>query len=318
MRGAKLNFENHLDRFRTLVGVALLLMAGVFAHAGFAQGERPKTFSTPEEAAQVLYTAARNNDEEVLLEIFGANGRQILHSGDKREDAESRATFLREYEEMHRLVQEPDRTVTLYIGAKNWPVPVPIVNKAGSWFFDTSRGMQEILFRRIGRNEISAIQLCRALAEAQKEYFQEHHAYAQKIFSNEGKHDGLYWEASDHQPTSPVGPLIAQAVADGYAVRRESAIPYWGYFFRILTSQGRNAPGGAKSYVTEGKMKGGFAFVAYPAEYRSSGVKTFLVGTDGVVYEKDLGKNTEAIASSMKQFNPDPTWQETEDEQGLQ
>lgn len=318
MRGAKLNFENHVDRFRMLVGVALLLTAGILAKRGVAQEKGQQTFSTPEGASHALYTAARNNDEKALLEIFGAEGKQVLYSGDEAEDAESRATFLKGYEEMLRLVQEPDGTVTLYIGAKNWPIPIPLVSRGKGWYFDTEAGKQEILFRRIGRNELSAIQICRELVSAQKKFWQQEHAYAQRIFSDEEKHDGLYWEVSGNQPESPIGPLVAKAAADGYAVNRGGAIPYRGYFFRIFTSQGKHAPGGAKSYVAEGKMSGGFAFVAYPAEYRSSGVKTFLVGADGLLFEKDLGKNTEAIASAMKQFNPDSTWQKTEGAQGIQ
>lgn len=215
---------------------------------------------------------------------------------------------------MHRYVKEPDGTVALYIGAKNWPAPIPLVSKGNVWYFDTEAGMQEILFRRIGRNEMSAIQICRELAAAQKEFSQEEHEYAQKLFSDEGEHNGLYWETSGKQAESPIGPLVARADTDGYAVKRGAAIPYRGYFFRILTGQGKNAPGGAKSYIATGKMTGGFAFVAYPAEYRSSGVKTFLVRTDGVVFEKDLGKNTEALARSMKRFNPDSTWQTTQEQ----
>jgi hypothetical protein len=216
---------------------------------------------------------------------------------------------------MYRLVKESDGTATLYIGAKNWPVPIPIVNTGAVWHFDTEAGMQEILFRRIGRNEISAIHTCRELAAAEREFSQEHHEYAQKIFSDEGKHNGLYWRIAENQAESPVGPLVAQAVTDEYTGNRGgSAVPYRGYFFHILTSQGENAPGGAKSYIADGRMTGGSAFVAYPAEYRSAGVKTFLVNSDGVIFEKDLGKDTKAIARSMKQFNPDSTWQRTEEE----
>jgi hypothetical protein len=319
MQGAKLNFENHHDRFRTSVRVALLLTTGILATLGGAQEKGQKTFSTPEAASQALYTAARNNDDKMLLEIFGTEGKEILYSGDRAEDAQSRTTFLKGYEEMHRIVQEPDGTVTLYIGAKNWPIPIPLINKGNDWYFDTEAGKQEILFRRIGRNEISAIQICKELATAQKEFWHKQHVYAQRIFSGEGKHDGLYWEASGNQAEeSPIGPLVARAAADGYAVKRGGAIPYRGYFFRILTTQGNNASGGAKSYIVDGKMTGGFAFVAYPAEYRLSGVKTFLVSVDGVVFEKDLGKDTEAIAGSIRQFNPDRSWQKAEGAPSIQ
>lgn len=313
MRRAKWNFEKHLDRFRKLVPIALLLTSGILENQAMAQEKGQKTFSTPVEASEALYTTAKSNDETELLEIFGPRGKEILYSGDEAEDAESRATFLQGYEEMHRLVEEPNGTVSLYIGARNWPVPIPIVKKQNDWYFDTEAGKQEILFRRIGRNEISAIQICRQLAAAEKEFSQKNHEYAAQIFSDEGKHNGLYWEASSSQPESPIGPLVALAAADGYAVKRRGTIPYRGYFFRILTSQGKNAPGGAKSYFAGGKMTSGFAFVAYPAEHRSSGVKTFLVRTDGVVFEKDLGENTQAVAASMKRFNPDSTWGRAED-----
>lgn len=319
MQGAKFNFENRHDRCRTAVRVVLLLATGILANLGGAQEIGQKTFSTPDAAGQALYTAARNKDEKTLLEIFGAKGKQILYSGDEAEDAQSRMTFLNGYEEMHRIVQEPDGTVTLYIGAKNWPVPIPLINGKNGWYFDTAAGQQEILFRRIGRNEISVIQICRELAAAQEEFFHEQHVFAQRIFSGEGKHDGLYWDASGNQvEESPIGPLVARAAADGYAIKFGGAIPYRGYFFRTLTTQGKNASGGAKSYIVDGKMTGGFAFVAYPAEYRLSGVKTFLVSMDGVVLEKDLGKDTAAIASSMTQFDPDPSWQSAEGVPSLQ
>jgi hypothetical protein len=206
--------------------------------------------------------------------------------------------------------------VTLYIGARNWPAPIPIISKGKGWYFDTKAGKDEILFRRIGRNEMSAIEICRELVRAEQEYLQQHHEYAQKFFGDEGQHNGLYWEIADNRGESPVGPLLAQAVTDPevYARRSGVAVPYRGYLFHMLTSQGNNAPGGAKDYRIGVKMTEGFAFVAYPAEYRSSGVKTLLVSADGVVFEKDLGQKTKAIAKSMFQFNPDSTWQKTEEE----
>ena len=312
---SKLNFKKHLDRFRELAKVALLVMSVILANLVMAQEKGQKTFSTAEEASQALYTAAKNNDVSALLELFGRIGSQIIYSGDEAEDAQSRAEFLQGYKERHRLVKEGDGTVILYIGSKNWPSPIPLVNKGEVWYFDTEAGTQEILFRRIGFNEISAVQTCRQLAAAEKEFWQQYHEYAQEIFSDKGQHNGLYWQVAEGQPESPIGPLVAQAVAEGYTRDREgSPIPYRGYFFHILNSQGENAGGGAKSYIVAGRMTGGFAFVAYPAEYRSSGVKTFLVSTDGVVFEKDLGENTEAIARSMKEFNPDSTWQQTGEE----
>ena len=280
-----------------------------------AQQPGQKTFSSPEDASHALVTAAQNNDEKAMLDILGRDGKQIVSSGDDAEDAESRANFVRRYQEMHRLVKEPDGTTVLYIGAENWPTPIPLVNKGNAWYFDTDAGKQEILYRRIGRNEMSTIRVCQELVAAQKEYSADHNEYAQKIFSDEGQHNGLYWKASGEH-LSPIGPLVAAAVTESYAKSRDSApTPYRGYYYHILTRQGKNAPGGAKAYVVNGKMTGGFAFVAYPAEYRSSGVMTFLVSEDGVVYQKDLGKKTEVLAKSMKEYNPDSTWQKSEEQQ---
>jgi hypothetical protein len=196
-------------------------------------------------------------------------------------------------------------------------LPIPLVNKGNSWYFDTAAGKKEIIYRRVGRNEISTIHVCQQLVAAQKEYYSTHHSeYAQRIFSDDGQHDGLYWKAAAGEPKSPIGPLVASAVDDGYAKSRSgNPTPYRGYYYHILTSQGKNVPGGAKSYSVNGKMTEGFAFVAYPAEYRSSGVMTFVVGKDGVVYRKDLGPNTATVAKALKSFNPDSTWKKDEDQQ---
>jgi len=188
------------------------------------------------------------------------------------------------------------------------------VNKNGSWYFDTEAGKKEILYRRIGRNEISTISVCHELVAAQKEYSAQHNEYAQKIYSDEGQHNGLYWKAAEGEPQSPIGPLVAAAVAEGFAPSRSDApTPYRGYYYHMLSRQGVNGSGGAKSYIVNGKMTGGFAFVAYPAEYRSSGVMTFIVSQDGVVYQKDLGPKTGALAKAMKEFNPNSGWQKAEE-----
>jgi len=306
----------HRANLANLAAVVILLTA-CFATRSMGQQAGQKTFSSPEEAANALFAAAQNNDEKAMLELLGPDGKEIVSSGDQAEDTRNRANFARRYEEMSRLVKEPNGTVTLYIGERNWPYPIPLVNKGSLWYFDTDAGKNEILFRRIGWNEMSAIRICQELAAAQKEYYsQQNNEYAQKIFSDQGKHDGLYWKAADNESQSPIGPLVAWAVAQEYAESRGSApVPYRGYYFHILTRQGKNATGGAKSYIVNGKMTGGFAFVAYPAEYRSSGVMTFLVSGDGVVYEKDLGKKTESIAKSLKEYNPDSRWKKTEAEQ---
>jgi hypothetical protein len=282
-----------------------------------AQQQGQRTFSSPEAASSALVNALQNNDEKAMLDIFGPDGKQIASSGDETEDAETRANFVQRFQEMHRLMKEPDGTTTLYIGAKNWPTPIPLVNKGNTWYFDTDAGKKEILYRRIGRNEISTIRVCQELVAAEKEYYSTQHSeYAKNIFSDEGKHNGLYWKVAGGEPQSPIGPLVASAVAEGYTKGQNGPpTPYRGYYYHILTRQGKNGPGGAKDYVANGKMTGGFAFVAYPAEYRSSGVMTFIVGEDGVVYQKDLGKKTGALAKAMKQYNPNSGWQKAEEQQ---
>jgi Protein of unknown function (DUF2950) len=317
MRRTKLNFDrSHWANLFELTAFAILLM-GCFPLRSIAQQPGQRTFSSPEEASNALITAVQSNDEKAMLDLLGPHAKQIISSGDEAEDANSRANFVQKYREMHRLVKEPDGTTTLYIGAKNWPTPIPLVQKAGSWYFDTDAGKKEILYRRIGRNEISAIRVCQELVAAENEYHDMRHGeYAEKMLSDEGQHNGLYWHAAAGAPQSPIGPLVASAVAEGYAGESKSALtPYRGYYFRVLTLQGKNAAGGAKSYVVSGKMTEGFAFVAYPAEYRSSGVMTFIVGSDGIVYEKDLGKETGVVAKVMEKYDPDATWHKAQEAQ---
>ncbi len=316
MRRTKLNFDKfHWANLSKLAVVAILLTV-CFSTCSMAQQPGQKTFSSAEDASNALVTAAQSNDEKAMLDILGPDGKQIVSSGDETEDANSRANFVKRYQEMHRLVKEPDGTTVLYIGAHNWPYPIPLVNKGNSWYFDTEAGKKEILYRRIGRNELSAIRVCQELVAAEKEYSAQYKEYAQKIFSDEGQHNGLYWKAAEDEPQSPIGPLVATAVAHGYAKNPEGApTPYRGYYFHILTRQGKNAQGGAKNYIVNGKMTEGFAFVAYPAEYRSSGVMTFIVNEDGIVYEKDLGRRTDVLAKAMKEYVPGPSWQKAEEQQ---
>ena len=312
MRRTKLNFDKfHWANLSKLAVVALLLTV-CFPTRSMAQQPGQRTFSSAEDASNALVTAAQSNDEKAMLDVLGPEGKQIVSSGDETEDAQSRANFVKRYQEMHRLVKEPDGTTVLYIGAHNWPSPIPLVNKGNSWYFDTEAGKKEILYRRIGRNELSAIRVCQELVAAEKEYSAQHSEYARKIFSDEGRHNGLYWKAANSEPQSPIGPLVASAFAKS---QDGAPAPYRGYYYLILTRQGKNGPGGAKSYIVNGKMTEGFAFAAYPAEYRSSGVMTFLVNQDGVVYEKDLGKRTDVLAKAMKEYNPNPSWQKTGDQQ---
>jgi hypothetical protein len=317
MRRAKLIFEKLQWITLAKLAVVTILLTGCLPTSSIAQQQGQKTFSTAEDASNALVTAAQSNDENAMLDILGPDAKQIVSSGDETEDADNRANFVQRYQQMHRLVKEPDGTTTLYTGAENWPVPIPLVNTGNLWYFDTDAGTKEILYRRIGENEISTIRVCQELVAAEKEYYSaQHNEYAQKVFSDSGQHNGLYWKVADGEAQSPIGPLVASAVAEGYTKTQDGApTPYRGYYYRVLARQGKSGPGGAKSYIVNGKMTGGFAFVAYPAEYRSSGVMTFIVNADGVVYQKDLGKKTDVLAKAMKEYSPNSSWQTAEDEQ---
>ncbi len=317
MRRTKLKLDRfHWANLSKLTVVAILLTGCIPARSA-AQQQGQKTFSSAEDASQALFSAVRSGDERAMLEILGSDARQIVSSGDAAEDAQSRTNFAQRYQEMHRLVREPDGTTSLYIGAENWPTPIPLMNRGNAWYFDTDAGKQEILFRRVGENELSTIRICQELVAAEKEYGSAHrNEYAQKILSDEGQHNGLYWKAADGEAQSPIGPLVASAVTEDNARDREGTpTPFRGYYFHILARQGKNGPGGAKNYVVDGKMTAGFAFVAYPAEYGTSGVMTFVVSEDGEVYQKDLGEKTASMARSMKEYNPNTSWKRAEDQQ---
>ena len=272
-----------------------------------------RTFSSAAEASRALFRAAQAGDPTALLKIFGPDGKEIVSSGDPVEDKNSRDQFVRKYQEMNRLVEEPDGTVRLYIGAENWPLPIPLVNHNGAWYFNTGAGKEEILLRRIGRNEIAAMRICQELVDAQKEYYAEApdgevKQYAQKFVSDEGKHNGLYWKIGRGESESPIGPHLAYAGGDTQPADSNSGVkPFYGYYFQILTKQGEHADE-AKNYVANGKMTEGFAFLAYPAQYATSGVMTFMVSQDGVIYQKDLGPNTANLAKALSVYDPDKTW----------
>ena len=318
MQRRNLNIDTWYRAMLREFAALAILLAGCFPASSLAQQPGQKTFQSAEEASNSLIAAMQSKNEKALLEFLGPDGKQIVSSGDAIEDLHTRADFVQRYLEMHRLVNEPDGTTVLYIGARNWPTPIPLVHNANGWYFDTEAGRREILYRRIGRNEMSAIRVCQELAAAEHEYHDAQHSqYAQAIFSDEGQHNGLYWKVAAGEPQSPIGPLVANAVAHGYAPGRSgAATPYRGYYFRILTMQGKHASGGARQYIVNGKMTEGFAFVAYPAEYRSSGVMTFIVGGDGVVYQRDLGKATDEIASSMNAYDPDSSWKRAVESSG--
>jgi hypothetical protein len=255
------------------------------------------------------------------LAILGPGGKELTSSGDEVADKEGREKFLNAYDEMNKLEQESADKIVLHVGTDDWPLPIPIVEKDNKWIFDTKAGKEEILNRRIGRNELNVIEVLHAYVDAQREYASSDCKgggvveFAQKFISTEGKHDGLYWEAKEGEEMSPLGPLVAQAANEGYAEKAEGInfSPFHGYYYKILKGQGKHATGGIYDYVVKGKMILGFALVAYPAQYGNSGVMAFIVNQEGVIYQKDLGKNTEKIAKAMKKFDPDKTWKKVEE-----
>ncbi len=276
-----------------------------------------QTFSSAGEASQALVTALQSDDRKSLLTLLGPGATGILSSGDETEDKENREQFVQKYQQMHRLLTEPDGTTTLYIGAENWPTPIPLVHEGNTWHFNTAAGEQEILYRRIGNNELTVIHVCHELVDAEKEYDAQPHdgdserQYAQKILSDSGKHNGLYWKPASGESASPLGPFVAAAEREGYAEDgTQKPQPFHGYYFRVLKGQGTH--GNAGNYVMGGKMTRGFAFLAFPAEYRSSGVMTFLVDQDGIVYEKDLGHKTPEITKSLARYDRGATWRKAD------
>jgi len=302
-------------RFAKATLVALLL--GASFEPLLAQQPGQQTFASPQDAAHALFVAMQSQDEQSALRVLGPAAQEVLSSGDATEDSDARAGFVVRYQAMHRFVTEPSGSVILIVGAENWPFPIPLVNNQGKWYFDTDAGKDEILFRRIGKNELAAEDALQNLIEAQKEYFRNPPAgianqFAQKLVSSEGRHDGLYWHGAYDEFYSPINALIAYAYGTSSRNSVGDPVPYNGYFFRILTKQGPHAKGGAKNYIVDGVMTGGFAFVAYPAEYRTSGVMTFIVDESGTIYEKDLGPNTTKTAEAMTAYDPDSTWHEAD------
>jgi len=299
-------------RFSVSLAGLILLTSWTIA---WAATPAQKHFETPEEAVQSLIDAVRKGDTQGMVDILGPASGPLVSSGDKVADQRARDAFVREYDATHRL-EAGGGKIVLYVGADNFPFPIPIVPDGPSWRFDTPAGQEEILNRRIGRNELNAIQVCLAYVDAQREYYARErkigtaHEYAQRLASTPGKQDGLYWEAKDGEKPSPLGPLAARARAEGYGARgHQHPEPYHGYYYRILTGQGPDAPGGASEYIAGGHMIGGFGLVAFPAQYGASGVMTFIVNHDGVVYQKDLGARTPTLAKQMKLFNPEQGWQ---------
>src|SRR5271165_4860719 len=273
-----------------------------------------KTFASPDDSGKALAEAAKAGSHDALVAIFGPGSQDVIFSGDAAQDKASFEHFTAAYATMNRRRKLTDGSEVLYLGADNNPFPIPLKkNAAGQWYFDTAAGKEEILSRRIGDNELAAMEVVAAMADAQAEYFAQHHdgvkQYAQKFISDEGKQNGLYWKSPEGQPKSPLGPLAAYAAAtEGFTPEANKQQPFHGYFYRILTKQGAAAKGGAKDYIVNGKMTGGFAFVAYPEKYGDTGIVTLIVDQSGVVSEKNLGKDTAEQAKAMTEFNPDKTW----------
>jgi hypothetical protein len=297
---------------------ALVLLCGGLALPTLTPAIAQESFKTPDAAADALANAARSNDRGAILKLLGREGADIASSGDPVADSAIRTKFVETYDAKHQVKMDGDSKATLIIGSDDFPFPIPLIRKADGWQFDTAAGRQEILARRIGRNELDAIQSSLAYVDAQGEYADKDRTgagpgvYAQRIISEAGKKDGLYWPSSASGDESPLGELVAEATQQGYRVG-EGRIPYHGYYFKILTKQGPDAHGGALDYIVNGKMIGGFALVAYPAEYRNSGVMTFIVNHDGTVFQKDLGRDTSELAERMTAFNPDSSWTKVTD-----
>jgi hypothetical protein len=316
---AAVEMAKMIRKLRLAVAVVFVL---VFALPALSQEAGEKTFASPEAASKALYDAAKVDDSQAVVAILGPSSESIIHSGDPVQDKKTLADFLARYEQMSRVGRQTNGTRVLYLGADNWPFPIPLKQTAShQWYFDSAAGKQEILFRRIGRNELAAIRVLNALVDAQQEYFQGTHdgvtnQYAARILSTRGKQDGLYWKVAEGEPQSPIGPIVAYATNEGYG-KSDKPEPFHGYFYRPLKGQGANVTGGEKLYSADGKVTG-FAFIAYPAEYRNSGVMTFLVGTNGVIYEKDLGASTSTAAPAIASFNPDKTWTAIPADEGQQ
>ncbi len=304
--------------YRCAVALAALQLCAMVpgANGAEAPGVTQRVFASPTQASEALLDALRGDDVQALLQILGPQGQELILSGDPVADHNARQQFVHAYDSAHRLESSDRHQTTLIVGSEEWPLPIPMVRDGGNWRFDTEASVQKILDRRVGRNELNVIEVCRAYVSAQREYAfaqaagGKPRAYASRFESSPGTHDGLYWEAAADQPQSPLGPLVARAHAEGYLEGEPGAgaAPYHGYFYRILTSQGAHAPGGKRNYIVEGRMSGGFALLAYPAKWGDSGIMSFLVNQDGIVFEKNLGPQTAEIARAITQFDPDLEW----------
>lgn len=309
------------EKVVAFLAVTTLVLGSVFAASGALsaqQAGKQKTFVSSEKAAQVLFEAVKAGDKKTLSAMFGPEAVSWLSSGDAVRDAADREWFIRAYETKNFLKKEDADRCILHVGNDDWPFPFPLIKKGHAWFFDAAAGREELLNRRIGRNELRVLETMEAYVVAQREYASKDrtgsgvHAYAQKFMSTPGKKDGLYWPVTNGEEESPLGPLVAMAAREGYGGKTRKPAPYQGYYFTVLTAQGMHAPGGAYEYAVKGNMILGFGLLAYPARYGSSGIMTFIVNQQGVVYEKDLGRKTAAIAAAMRIYDPDKTWRKVE------
>jgi len=272
-----------------------------------------RTFASAKHAAEALFEAAKANDQGLIQVILGPEAQNLISSGDQVADKNAREAFVTRYSQKHTLAAKAKGVDELRIGNDSWPFPIPLKEQNGRWKFDSAAGRDEVLARRIGRNELATIRSCRAFVQAQREYAERSRdgepagIYAARLRSDPGKQNGLYWEAKENEPPSPLGPLIAEATSEGYG-QGGGKNAFHGYFYRLLTAQGAAAPGGARSYLEDGKLKHGFALLAFPAEYRVSGIMTFVVSQQGRVYERDLGANTSQVAYQLREYNPDKSW----------
>lgn len=302
---------------RNEIAGSLLMLSLVFLASCHQKTEAPsaREFATPDEAGDALLATARSGSQDDIAAIFGPNSKELLDSGDPVQDKNTLQAFIASYTTMHRWRKMQDGSETLLIGSDNFPIAIPLKkNAGGKWYFDTVAGKDEMLNRRIGRNELAAISVCRALVYAQAEYHRQLHdgatapQYALKFISDPGRQNGLYWKPENGQPESPLGPAFSEAAAEGYSADGKGQTPFHGYLFRVLTGQSDKAPGGAKDYLVDGKLIKGFAFVAYPANYGASGIMTFITNQDGLLLQKDLGSDTAKAASSITRYDPDFGW----------
>lgn len=305
---------------KTIATASLVMSALLASWGAFLDAQAARTFAQPEEAVSALVAAVKAGKLEDVIAIFGAGSQELIDSSDPATARQNRQVFTIAAAEKWTLVDDPQGRKVLVIGNEEWPFPVPLVKAGNAWHFDTAAGKEEVLDRRIGRNELSVIETCRAYVTAQKRYAERGHdgkpagVYAAIFASNPGKEDGLYWPTKHGEPRSPLGDLVAQSAIEGRPVTNAPTqpAPFHGYYFRILTGQGANAPGGAHSYIVNGNMSAGFALIAWPAQYDATGIMTFLVSADGVVHEKDLGTNTDSVARGITVFNPDKSWHPSE------